>query len=127
MGLKGATHPLGAYISANVPVGLSTDDQGILRIEITDEYVRAVQEHNLGYVDLKKIARTTLEHSFLGGLSLWKAKDDFTIVVDDCKSDLPGTTLSATCDAFLMKNDRARIQWRHETDVAAFEKSIVVP
>lgn len=127
LGMKGATHPVGAYLAANVPVGLSTDDQGILRIEITDEYVRAVKEHNLNYVDLKGLARATLEHAFLGGASLWKVRDDFTAYADECASDTPGSMPSAACDTFLMKNAKARTQWRHEVDVAAFEKAAASP
>jgi adenosine deaminase len=127
LGMKAMGHPLKSYIAANVPVGLSTDDQGILRIEISDEYVRAVQEHDLGYVELKKMARATLEHSFLGGLSLWKSLDNYTVYVDECAADKPGNMPSAACDAFLMKNDKARVQWRHEADVAAFEAAAVAP
>ncbi|HRI64008.1 MAG TPA: hypothetical protein PK156_07210 [Polyangium sp.] len=127
LGMKGTGHPIGAYLAANVPVGLSTDDEGILRIEILDEYVRAVQEHDLGYLPLKKMVRNTLEHSFLGGSSLWKTRDDYTAYVTECAADVPGNTPSAACDTFLMNNAKARIQWRHEVDVAAFEKAIVMP
>ncbi|MDC3959221.1 hypothetical protein [Polyangium jinanense] len=86
----------------NVPVAPSTDDQGILRIEITDEYVRA-------------------------GKSLWKTRDDFTTRDDECAADVPWMTPSAGCEAFLGANDKARIQWQHESDTAAFEQSIVQP
>jgi adenosine deaminase len=127
LGMSGANHPLNPYIKANVPVGLSTDDLGILRIEITDEYVRAVQEHDLGYVAIKKMARTTLEHAFMEGKSLWKTRDDFTAHVDECASDMAGQTPSAACDAFLTANPKARLQWRHEVDIAAFEKATAAP
>ena len=48
-----------------VPVALSTDDAGVSRSDMTHEYLRAVQTQGLGYVDLKRMARASLEHSFL--------------------------------------------------------------
>ena len=53
------------------PVALSTDDEGVSRIDLTHEFVRAAMEYGLGYLDLKAMARTSLEHSFLPGESLW--------------------------------------------------------
>ncbi|XYI03005.1 adenosine deaminase family protein [Sorangium sp. So ce1128] len=125
--VEGREHPLKQYMAKNVPVALSTDDQGILRIDITHEYVRAVEEQGLTYPQIKKIARTSLEHAFLAGESLWKTRDDFSAFVDECASDSPGKTPSAGCDAFLRANDKARIQWRHESATSAFEESIVNP
>lgn len=127
LGVAGNKHPFGAYMAKNVPVAPSTDDQGILRIDITDEYVRVVEEHGLDYGALKKLARTSLEHAFIEGKSLWKTRDDFTTRVDECATDVPGMTPSAGCEAFLGANDKARIQWQHESDTAAFEQSIVQP
>ncbi|XXY49388.1 hypothetical protein WME91_56215 [Sorangium sp. So ce269] len=125
--VEGREHPLKQYMAKNVPVALSTDDQGILRIDITHEYVRAVEEQGLTYPQIKKIARTSLEHAFLAGKSLWKTRDDFSALVDECASDSPGKTPSSACDAFLQANDKARIQWRHESATSAFEESIVSP
>jgi adenosine deaminase len=65
LGVKGREHPLPLYRSAGVPVVLCTDDEGVSRIDLTHEYARAVSEFNLTYLDLKKMARTSLERSFL--------------------------------------------------------------
>lgn len=75
--VEGREHPLKQYMARGVPVALSTDDQGILRIDITHEYARAVEEHRLTYPQLKELARTSLEHAFLAGESLWTTRDDF--------------------------------------------------
>ncbi len=64
LGVKGRDHPLRAYMEAGVPVALSTDDEGVARSEMTMEYVRAAQEHLLGYRALKAMARASLTHSF---------------------------------------------------------------
>jgi len=65
LGVRGRDHPLLAYLAAGVPVVLSTDDAGVSRIDLTNEYVRAAREHGLGYRSLKAIARNGLVHSFL--------------------------------------------------------------
>jgi adenosine deaminase len=66
LGVRGRDHPLPAYLAAGVPVVLATDDAGVSRIDLTNEYVRAAREHGLGYRTLKAIARNSLVHSFLG-------------------------------------------------------------
>jgi adenosine deaminase len=65
LGLRGARHPLRAYLRAGVPVVLSTDDEGVSRIDLTHEYQRAVEEHGLSYSELKQISRNGIEYSFL--------------------------------------------------------------
>ena len=63
--VRGKAHPLPAYLAAGVPVVLSSDDAGILRIDLTNEYFRAARDYGLGYRELKAIARNALRHSFL--------------------------------------------------------------
>ena len=50
-----------------MPVALSTDDEGVSRIDLTHEYVRAVETFGLSYADLKQLVRNSLEYSFLPG------------------------------------------------------------
>lgn len=65
LGVHGAQHPFPAYHAAGVPVVLSTDDGGVERIDLTDEYVRAARDYGLDYAALKAIARASLSYSFL--------------------------------------------------------------
>ena len=65
LGVRGRNHPLPAYLKARVPVVLSTDDAGVARIDLTNEYVRAARDYGLGYRRLKAIARNALIFSFL--------------------------------------------------------------
>ena len=65
LGVRGKDHPLPTYLAAGVPVVLSTDDAGISRINLTNEYFRAARDYDLGYRMLKAIARNALIHSFL--------------------------------------------------------------
>lgn len=65
LGVRGARHPLRQYLRAGVPVVIATDDEGISRSDLTNEYQRAVEEQGLGYLELKTIARNSIEYSFL--------------------------------------------------------------
>src|SRR6266853_3816417 len=65
LGVKDKEHPLPIYRKYRVPVALSTDDEGVSRIDMTHEFVRAVETYDLSYADLKQMVRTSLEHAFL--------------------------------------------------------------
>jgi adenosine deaminase len=122
LGIKGAEHPFPLYRAAHVPVALSTDDEGVSRIDLTHEYVRAALDYHLSYRDLKELARTGMEHNFLPGTSLWAAADVFTAPVSACKGQAPGTDKpSAECRAFLDGSEKAAAQWELERRFRAFE------
>ncbi len=91
LNVKGANHPFPVFRANHLPIALSTDDEGVSRIDLTHEYVRAVEEYDLSYADLKQIARTSLEHSFLPGPSLWAQPDAFTRPVSACSPTCPPT------------------------------------
>ena len=99
LGIKGDDHPLAAYLAAHVPFSLSTDDEGVSRIDLTHEYARAVEEQGLGYLDLKRSARNSLEHSFLPGESLYRGPDDYDHIKSVCAAR--GSTPSSNCGQFL--------------------------
>jgi adenosine deaminase len=122
LGVSGKDHPFLLYRMFGVPVALSTDDEGVSRIDLTHEYVRAVQTYDLHYADLKRMVRTSLEHSFLRGASLWSAPDAFTRAVSACSQDSPGADkFSSRCADFLGSNEKASQQWELERRFRAFE------
>ena len=90
LGVAGKDHPLPIYRKFHVPVALSTDDEGVSRINMTHEYVRAAETYALSYADLKQMVRTGLEHTFLPGASLWREPDVFTRTAAACAPDAPG-------------------------------------
>ena len=65
LGVSGANHPLPVYRKYGVPIVLSTDDEGVSRTHLTQEYQRAVLAYGLSYADLKTIVRNSIEYSFL--------------------------------------------------------------
>ena len=124
LGIKGPAHPLAAYRAAHVPVALSTDDEGVSRTNLTQEYVKGAEEQGLSYMDLKTMARTSLEHAFLAGQSLWMHADDFRLRTPACAQAITATSQPATaCAAFLSANERAAEQWEMERRFAVFESN----
>jgi adenosine deaminase len=122
LGIKGADHPFPLYRAAHVPVALSTDDEGVSRIDLTHEYVRAAFDYHLTYQDLKRLARTGMEHNFLPGESLWAAKDVFTIPAAVCKPEmLDAARPTLACKKFLDENEKAAAQWELERRIRVFE------
>ncbi|CAN5609428.1 adenosine deaminase [soil metagenome] len=115
LGVKGRDHPLSLYREAGVPVVLSTDDEGVSRSDMTNEYLRAVTEQHLRYADLKQIARDGLDYSFLPGASLWRGRaGGARVAACDVAS-------GRACSDFLAANPKAGMQARLERDLARFE------
>src|SRR5262249_36213928 len=122
LGVAGDRHPLPIYRAYGVPVALSTDDEGVSRIDITHEYERAVQTYALKYADLKNMARTGIEHSFLPGASLWSERDHFDRLASACVTDSAGSEKPGdNCAKFLEENEKARQEWELERRFRTFE------
>jgi adenosine deaminase len=122
LGVSGKDHPFPIYRKFHVPVALSTDDEGVSRINLTHEYVRAAETYSLSYADLKQLIRTGLEHNFLPGASLWREPDVFTRAAANCAADAPGAAKpSAGCADFLKSSEKAQQQWELERRFREFE------
>jgi adenosine deaminase len=122
LGVTGDRHPFPIYLAHHVPVALSTDDEGVSRIDLTHEYVRAALTYHLSYPQLKMLARTGLEHSFLPGESLWARADVFTEPAAACKGEvLGGARPDPACKAFLADSQKAAAQWELERRFRVFE------
>jgi adenosine deaminase len=115
LGVSGKAHPLRYYLAAGVPVALATDDPGVSRDDMTNQYLRAVQDQGLDYATLKRLARNSLEYSFTEGQSLW-SNHDYSKMVSAC-----GDASSTACKTFLAANTKARVEWRLEQRLRDFE------
>lgn len=123
--IKGPAHPLPLYLQFHVPVVLSTDDEGILRTTLTNEFYKAVTRYNLSYRQIKTMIRNVPTYSFLPGKSLWRNPDQFTPLAA-CRGNLLGTTKpTKACAAFLAKSEKAQMQWKLERQLRTFERDIV--
>lgn len=120
LGVKGKEHPFNMYRKYGVPLALSTDDEGVSRGHLTEEYVRAVQTYDLGYSDLKEMVRNSLEYSFLPGAGYWQERN-YRSPAAPCAA---GRETKA-CAAFLGANEKARLQADLEDRFRKFESEPV--
>src|SRR5262245_38010617 len=120
LGVSGTRHPLPVYMRYGVPVALATDDAGVSRSTITQEYQRAVETYGLSYAQLKKMARASLEYSFLPGKSLWANFDKLQRVVA-CAGGGKTQSQSSDCTQLLSASDKAKAEWQLEKAFADFE------
>ncbi|MDX2394886.1 adenosine deaminase [Streptomyces sp. DK15] len=121
--VSGDAHPFATYRRFGVPVVLATDDPGVSRIEITDEYRRASEMYGLRYRELKDLARASLDHAFLPGRSLWQpdVRTDYRPVAA-CAAETSGSEhVGARCGRLLESSPKAQVQWRQEAAFARFE------
>ncbi len=120
--IVGNEHPLKLYLNAGVPVTINTDDEGVSRSNLSNEYVRAAQEHDLSYAILKQIARNALEYSLLEGESIYTPKN---------KNHIQKYTVKPKYKQYIESNkkltisdvgEKAYFQIKHEQDLAKFER-----
>ena len=114
-GVHGNQHPFKFYLQQHVPVVLSTDDEGILRTELTNEYLTAIREHHIDYLTLKHINRNTLTYGFIAGTSIWRDPEHGKLI-PECR-DLA----SKSCQKFIEHNPKGYLQWQLEQKLAKFE------
>ena len=119
LGVEGNEHPLPVYMKFGVPVALATDDQGVSRSDMTQEYLRAVETYKLSYSELKEMVRASVEHSFLPGPSLWEnskaSRGDGVRRRSAGRKALGGQRV-------LDASEKARMQWKVEEGFENFER-----
>lgn len=116
LNISGKQHPLNYYLKHQVPVVLSTDDEGVLRTDLTRQYVEAVLGHSLDYPTIKQINRNALTYSFLPGKSIWASPQKGELV-SECKD--PN---SNSCLALIKNSEKATMQWMLEKELVKFEQ-----
>lgn len=116
LSISGAEHPINYYLKHNVPVVLSTDDQGILQTDLTTQYTDAALTYNLDYPTLKTINRNSLTYSFMPGKSIWENPRTGKLV-KECEQ-----LNSQSCRMFIKNNQKAFLQWILEDRFEKFEK-----
>jgi adenosine deaminase len=119
LGVKGDEHPFPVYRKRGVPLALSTDDEGVSRSELTEEFERAVLTYNLTYSDLKELIRNSLEYSFASGASYWTDRT-YRRVVTPCA----GGRKAKACRDYLEKNNKASLEAELEDRFAVFERDV---
>ncbi|MBU4262667.1 MAG: hypothetical protein KKC76_12500 [Proteobacteria bacterium] len=125
LGVTGDGHPFPQYYRKyDIPVALSTDDEGVSHSDYTTEWLYAIIKYGLSYDDVVRLARFSLQYSFLPGDPLWadvaKAK-----AAAPCAAEEPGRIVAreSACESFLQNSTKARAQWDYEARLADFNRN----
>ena len=120
--LKGDQHPFLLYRQFGVPMALSADDEGVFRIDLTNEYRRAAATYpKLSYRDFKQLSRNALHYGFVEGQPLL-ADTGSGRFVPACGGERSAPEpKTVRCRDFLSANTKARLQWDLEARLARFE------
>ena len=71
--VKESRHPLTLYKEFGVPIVISTDDAGILRTNMTEQYVLLAKRYkNVSYADIKQFVYNSIDYSFIKETSVKK-------------------------------------------------------
>lgn len=120
--LKGEQHPFLLYRQFGVPTALSADDEGVFRIDLTNEYQRAAATYpQLSYRDFKQLSRNALHYGFVEGEALLADTTTGRLVPACAGERAGGTPQFARCRDFLAAHRKARLQWDLEARFARFE------
>ena len=65
LGIKGQAHPVTLYRKYGVPFVISTDDAGVSRNTLSNEYVLFASQYKTDYAEIKKLSYNSLRYSFL--------------------------------------------------------------
>ncbi|SRR5579883_1020590 len=125
LGIEGDKHPLPLYMQFNVPVALSTDDEGVLRTSLTEQYQRAILTYHFSYPTIKNLVRNSIYYSFLPGKNLWNDEKYSGLNSACAKDSLAAKTVSPSCQTFLNNNEKAAMQWDLEKRFFDFEKQAI--
>ncbi len=109
-------HPFQFYLKHQVPIVLSTDDEGVLRTSLTQEYVTAIKNYDLDYQTLKRINHNALTYSFLPGKSLWADSVNLK-PISACRK-----LNSTSCLNFIKTSEKAKLQRKLELKLQVFER-----
>ncbi len=127
LGVTGKDHPFPIYFSRGVPIVLASDDAGVLRTDLSEQFVVIASEYpTIKYQDFKKFVRNSIEYSFLKGDSIWASKGGYSKLVADCSGCSLGLkNPNAKCKVFLDRSEKARMEWKLEGDLADFEENML--
>jgi adenosine deaminase len=118
--ITGSHTPYAWLRARGVPTSLSTDDPGILGIDLSHEYGVAAHE-GVSLEALETSARNALAFSFMSGQGLWLDPGTYKKANPACRGEIGRQQpVAAACRSLVEHSDKAREQWRHEWLLARF-------
>ena len=124
LSISGHDGQIQTYLQYKVPVVLATDDEGVLRTDLTHEFQRAVLTYHFDYPTIKTMVRNSLTYNFMPGESLWADPDQFIPVTACSRDHLSADKLSPDCMKLIQSSPKAALQWALEKQWAGFEKEM---
>jgi adenosine deaminase len=122
LGVTGATHPFPEYVRTyGVAVALATDDAGVSYSDFTSAWIYAVSQYRVTFAEAVRMARASLQYSFLPGDPLWQDIGSAK-AVSQCAGETVGSAAPGEpCKTFIAKSAKARMQWRYEGQLSRFD------
>jgi len=65
LGVRDESHPIRLYKGSGVPIVISSDDPGVSRNSLTEEYVLLASRYRYSYDEIKQFALNSISYSFL--------------------------------------------------------------
>ncbi|MCC8398746.1 MAG: hypothetical protein LN569_05650 [Rickettsia endosymbiont of Labidopullus appendiculatus] len=65
LGVAGDNHPIKLYMRYGVPIAICTDDAGVSRNNLTQEYLLFISRYKPSYDQLKQVVYNSIKYSFL--------------------------------------------------------------
>ncbi|KOY88178.1 hypothetical protein AD998_12115 [bacterium 336/3] len=65
VGMNGNSHPVMLYHKAGVPIIISSDDPGVSRSSLTNEYFKLITRYSLSYKEIKQFVYNSIQYSFM--------------------------------------------------------------
>jgi len=65
LGVKDGRHPIRMYYDAHVPMVIATDDAGVSRSSLTEQYVLLASRYGFSYREIKELVFNSIEYSFM--------------------------------------------------------------
>lgn len=90
--------------------------------EVSFDFQAAVNRNHITYTEAVRLARPSLQYSFLPGEPLWLDVVSSS-VVSQCAGEIVGNSNPGEpCKIYLGSNEKAGAQWRYETKLSGFDK-----
>lgn len=65
LGVKDGLHPIRLYYDNGVPLVISTDDEGVSRNNLTNEYMLLASRYQFSYAQIKELVANSITYSFM--------------------------------------------------------------
>lgn len=123
LNVKGEKHPLRFFLEKKVKVVFGSDDPAVLGTDLSDQFITAFFDHNLSYLELKKIAFNSITFSFLPGNSIFK--DNGEIKPEFIPAMQTGWSPHGAVKATMEASEKAKMELDLLQQFAVFEQRLV--